>query len=364
MRRSIRMRLKIGVVGLNHGYSLARAIRSSNTLELAGLCTRNPASHQRQAAELGVPLFADLDSMLAELDLDGAVLAAATNQLVTLAKRCLEHNVSILIEKPAGIDVSEVLALKPVAARTTARVIVGYYRRLARQVLALKELLAANVIGDVVGVSCKWVIKKPPGYFQGWKSSRASGGGCLMINVIHDLDLLQNLFGPVDTVAALESPSGKPDDLEHCVALNMRFSNGTLGSVFLCDQSPSPYSYENTVAAVSKFPTYRVDSHHFFGTNGSLAFPSFTLYSSRSPSHSWLDTLDSRVVSDANDTIDDPIALQMERFSQVLRGEREPHATLDDAIRNLAVVEAIRRSIARSTPESIQYPLDNSDLFN
>lgn len=350
------MRLKLAVVGLNHGYSLARAIAASNTAELAGLCTRNPARHKNEADQFAVPLFGDLDSMLTALDLDGIVVAVATNQLAAVTKRCLERDIDVLIEKPAGVDVSEVLELKRLAARTTARVVVGYYRRLARQVVALQELLAANVIGEVVGVSCSWVIRKPSGYFKDWKAVRAAGGGCLMINVIHDIDLLQNLFGPIEAVAAQESRSQHADDLEHVVALNLKFTSGKVGTVFLCDRSPSPYSYENTVAAVTKFPRYPTDSHYFFGTSGSLAFPSFTLYSSASPDNSWLDSLSRSVISPANETIDDPIVRQIEHFSQVLRGNAEPHATLDDAIRNLAVVEAIRRSLARSTIESVQYP--------
>jgi predicted dehydrogenase len=352
------MRLKIGVVGLNHGYSLARSIAASDVVELAGLCTRNPARHQHEAAQFGVPLFGQLDSMLETLDLDGIAVAVATDQLVAVTKRCLEHDIGVLLEKPAGVSVAEVLELRRFVARRGARVVVGYYRRLARQVLALRELLAANIIGDVVGVSCHWVIRKPPGYFKDWKAARVSGGGCLMINVIHDLDFLQSLFGPIVTVAAQESRSPRADDLEHFVALNVKFSSGMVGSAFLSDQSPSPYSYDNTVAAVTKFPRYPTDSHYFFGTNGSLAFPSFTLYSSASPASSWHDTLNRCVISQANEVIDDPIARQTERFSQVLRGDAEPHATLDDAIRNLAVVEATRRALSSSTIESVQCPPD------
>jgi predicted dehydrogenase len=350
------MRPKIAVVGLNHGYSLARSIRASNSLELAALCTRNPANHQSKADALGVPLYGDLDSMLAEIDLSGVAVATSTDQLVPVTRRCLEHDLNILIEKPAGRDASEVLQLKQAAARSTGQVVVGYYRRLARQVITLGELLASNIIGDVVSVSCNWVVQKPRGYFQGWKASSATGGGCLMINVIHDLDLLQNLLGPIETVAALGARSSSGDDLEHATALGLRFKAGQVATVLFGDQSPSPYSYDTAVAAVSKFPTYPTDSHYFFGTRGSLAFPSFTVYTSPSAEQSWFDLLDCGVASRVNDAVDDPIAAQTERFAQVLRGQTAPHATLDDAIRNLLVVEAIRRSIARASLESVQAP--------
>ena len=255
-----------------------------------------------------------------------------------------------------GSNVADVLSLREFATRSAARVVVGYYRRLARQVIVLKELLATKVIGEIRGVSCKWVIKKPPGYFQGWKASRKLGGGCLMINLIHDLDLLQQLLGPIESVVALQTGLDRASELEHFAAFNLKFLKGAIGTVIFSDESPSPYSYDNSVAAISKFPRYPVDSHHFFGTNGSLAFPSFTMYSNVSPLSSWYDVLATSIVSDVNETIDDPIALQTECFAQILRGNGEPHATLDDAIRNLAVVEAIRRSLERSSLEWVTYP--------
>jgi predicted dehydrogenase len=285
--------------------------------------------------------------MLSELDLDGVVIAVPTDQLVSTTRRCLVRNLGVLVEKPLGVGVSEVLELRSVAAGTRAKVVVGYYRRLARQVVALKGLLASGAIGDVVGVSCKWMIKKQSGYFTGWKASRSRGAGCLMINFIHDLDTMQYLLGPIESVAAMESRRAPEcaDDLEHSVVLNMRFSGGSLGTAIVCDRSPSPYSYDNTVAAVTKFPRYPADSHHFFGTTGSVAFPSFTMHSRPSAESSWYDQLQVSVASDANECVDDPIAREIDHFGRVLRSKEQPCATVDDAIRNLAVIAAIRLSL-------------------
>lgn len=348
------MRLKIGVLGLNHGYALARATRACSAVELVGVCTRNPGHHRAEADQLQAPIFGDLDSMLSALDLDGVAIAVPTDRLVPLTKRCLERGISVLVEKPVGVSLSEVLELKVAAAGTSARVVVGYYRRLARQVVALKNLLSAGTIGEVLGVSCKLVVKKPESYFRGWKVSRSRGGGCLMINAIHDVDTLQHLLGPIEAVTAMQSTMGADDDVEHLMVVNMKFRGGKLGTAIFSDLIPSPYCYDNTVAAVSKFPQYSVDSHHFFGTSGSLAFPSFTVHSSRAATDSWYDLMIASTVSDANNTIDDPIAREIEYFARVLREEAQPHATIDDAIQNLAVVSAIRRSLELSTMVAVQ----------
>ena len=339
---------RLAVVGLNHGHALARAVQAGHAAKLVGLCTRNPDRHRSKALELDAPLFNNLDDMLRQLRPDGVALAAPTSELVSLAKKCLAHHVSVLIEKPGGMNVADVEALQRATAQSHARVVVGYYRRLARQVVALKELLDAGAIGEVCGFSCKLVIRKPRDYFRDWKASRALGGGCLMINAIHDLDLLQHLFGPVESVAAFESNTQPAGDVEHCLAITIKFASGPVGTAVFADQCPSPYAYDTTVAAVSRFPQYPVDSHHFFGTAGSLAFPSFRLHSPADAFSSWYDLLKSALVSNANALIDDPITREIERFALVLRGQALPHATLEDAIRNLKVVEAVRRSVEHS----------------
>jgi predicted dehydrogenase len=134
----------------------------------------------------------------------------------------------------------------------------------------------------------------------------------------------------------------------------MKFAQGLVGTAVFADQSPSPYAYDTTVSAVSKFPTYPEYSYHFFGTRGSLAFPSFTVYSNSTAASSWYDLLSTAAVSDVNNTVDDPISREIEHFAQVLSGKEPPHATVDDAIRNLAVVEAIRRSLQLSTVEPVR----------
>ena len=345
--------VRIAVVGLNHGRFLARAVRANGEAELVGVCTRNPDRHLQELERLQAPLFPDIETLIYETAPEGIVIAAPTDYLVPMAKSCLARNVHVLVEKPLGVSVASVLELKRAAELSEAKVVVGYYRRLSRQVVALRSLLDRGVIGEVLGVSCKWMIQKPTDYFRGWKASRSRGGGCLMINFIHDFDLLQSLFGPIQAVAAMQGGVPGSEDLEHFLAIQMRFAQGQIATAMLSDQCPSPYSYENTVMETTHFPRYPVDSHHFFGTLGSLAFPSFTLYSSPSPRSSWRDPLAMTVASSANETTEDPLALEIEHFLTVVRQRAQPHATIDDALRNLAVVEAVRRSLDSRRIETI-----------
>jgi predicted dehydrogenase len=232
---------------------------------------------------------------------------------------------------------------------------VGYHRRLSRQILELRRLLAANVIGDVRSIFCKWLVKKPIDYFKNWRVRRESGGGCLMINAIHEIDTLQYLFGPIALVGALEEslPMAFSSNVEHVLSVTMKLQSGPLVTAAFSDQCPSPFSYENTVAAGTKFPRYSADCYHFFGSAGWLAFPSFSVGAAAPGSESWFDRLPCSIQSNENRFDDDPLTREIDLFSRVLIEKAPPHATIDDAIQNLAVVEAIRKSLVSRAFEEV-----------
>jgi predicted dehydrogenase len=355
-RRQHFVRPRIGIVGLNHGYVLALKAKALHSVELVSVCARNPNQHRVKATELGVSLFGTVESMLGAAPLDGVIVAVPTSELVKVAESCLQRGVAVLIEKPSGCNVAEALRLKRVAAELCGTVVVGYHRRLSRQVVELRRVLASKAIGEVRGIACKWVVKKPDGYFKSWRALRVYGGGCLMINAVHEIDTLQHLFGPITLVGAIENSRlvAPASDVEHFVVLTMKFETGQVATAVFSDQCPSPHSYENTVTAGTPFPQYSEDCYHFFGSLGCLAFPSFSVRMGHQRVPSWLGTLSKSILSDANAAIDDPLTREIDHFSRVLTDQALPHATVDDAIRNLAVVEAIRRSLSSSALESVE----------
>jgi predicted dehydrogenase len=349
------MAARIGIVGLNHGYVMAEKARRIRSVELVAACARNIDKHRERVAALQVPFYDTVEGMLDNARVDGVIISVSTDRLVSVAKQCLERGVAVLVEKPAGATLSEALLLKQSATAAQGIVVVGYHRRLSHQLIQLRALLASNLIGEVREISCKWLVKKPDGYFEGWRVRRDSGGGCLMINAVHEIDTLQYLFGPIVLVAAVAGKSQFPmSDVEHSLAITMQFECGQVATALFSDERPSPYSYESTVAAGTKFPQYSADCYHFFGPHGCLAFPSFTLHCAQTNSASWFDPLRSSVASSANTAADDPLSREIDLFSRVITEGAPPHATVDDAIRNLAVVESIRRSLMTSAVETVR----------
>ena len=117
----------------------------------------------------------------------------------------------------------------------------------------------------------------------------------------------------------------------------------------VCESTPSPWSWEASVSEGLGFPTYGMSSSMVFGTEGSLSFPDLQVwrYPKSVPEPGWFSSL---IVSTSTVESNDPYLDQIEHFARVIRGMEPPLVDGDDALRSLAVIEAIRTA---STTDSL-----------
>ena len=103
----------------------------------------------------------------------------------------------------------------------------------------------------------------------------SSSGGVVLINLIHEVDLLQYLFGPISLISALETKKTRGYGAEEGAAILMRFESGIVGTFILSDSVPSPWNFE---AGTGENPTIpKVENgggfYRVMGTKGSLSVP-------------------------------------------------------------------------------------------
>ena len=131
--------------------------------------------------------------------------------------------------------------------------------------------------------------------------------------------------------------------VEDSVAINLRFASGALGTFLLSDSAASPRSWEQTSQENKSYSTYPdEDCYVLAGTNGSLSIPTMRLKTyARNEDRSWWkpfneSTLDLRR--------DDPLALQLVHFCDVIQGRAQPLVTVHDGLQNLRITEAIAQA--------------------
>jgi len=362
------MPCRVGVVGAGplvgraHCLLLKR-LAADDDVELACICQRR-ADDTALAEQLQVPLYVDAKEMARQEALDGVVIAAPTHLHLALTQACIEGTKlrrvegrggtlkALLIEKPICHDLQSAAELLSVTDSAGVVVLVGHQRRHSRLVKRARQVVTDQDFGPLRGVNMEFSLLKPDSYFckddpaLEWRR-RKGVGGPILINTIHDLDLMRFITGhEITKVFAMTSSAARGEEVEDSGGITVTFDHGAVGTLFFTDAAPAPWSYEFTTGENKKYPPVpgndMRDCYHFMGAQRSLGFPSLHSFSYRGAAERGWDaplTVEQPVVQ-----MEDPLLLQMNHFVRVCRGEEVPVCSGRDAVESLAVVLAVQRS--------------------
>lgn len=296
------------------------------------------------ALDLGVPLYASLNELFAHQSPAGVVLATPNALHVAQALECLAAGVSVLVEKPIATRSEDAFPLVAAVARYVAQggpqVLIGHHRAHSPIMQKAQQVLASGYLGEVVAVSGSALFFKPDSYFaQGpWRTQ--VGGGPLLLNMIHEVHNLRMLCGEIVAVQAISSNARRGFVVEDTVVINLQFASGALGTFVLSDTAASPHSWEQTSEENKAYASYPHEAcYHIAGTQGSLSVPTMQMYRyPDAPSRSWWSPFEREQIEV---TKEDPLALQMAHFGEVVRGQTRARVSAADGLANLRVTEAI-----------------------
>ena len=331
-----------GVIGRTHIDRIGR----DPHLALAGIAEPSAAG-KALAEQLGVPWAASHLELLERTQAQGAIVATPNASHVGMAIDCLERGVAALVEKPVADTVAEALALVQAQQRTGVPVLVGHHRRHNPINSRARSIVQDGRLGRVVTANVMCTVLKPDAYFDAaWR--RQPGGGPVLINLIHEIDMLRFLCGEITEVQALSSNAVRGFAVEDTAAAVLRFASGALGTVVLSDAAASPWCWDFCAAEQDQYPRQDVQSHFIAGTHGSLSLPDLALWNYRGE-RSWHAemTLEKTFVHKA-----DAYSRQLQHFAAVIEGREAPLCSAVDGLRTLqatlAVAEAARSGQAVS----------------
>lgn len=325
-----------GVIGRTHIDTLSHA----RGLSLSAIVDPSPAA--RDLAERHqVRYFADTGDLVEARVCDAVVIASPNDTHVPIAEMMLGAGLPILLEKPVASSLAEGAALAAAADRYGVPVLVGHHRRHNPLIKAAKLAISEGAIGPLVMATVTCAMLKPMAYFDvAWRRDPDQGGP-LLINAIHDIDLLRHFFGEVATVQGTTSNATRGLAVEDTTAAILTFEESGLATVTLSDAGVGPWAWElSSGENPGRFPKHDTTTHLYAGRDGGLSLPDLSLWT-YGPGGHWTDTLNHRTLE--HGTGDTYIA-QMEHFGAVVRGEAEPLVTCRDGISNMHVVAAIKQS--------------------
>lgn len=347
---TLREPLRLGIIGAGFmGRQHAGFIAAQEQTVLTAVA--DPFS-RNLAEQAGVPHFEDHRELLASEKVDGVIIANPNAAHMETALDALAAGIPALLEKPVATSLDQVRRLVAAQREYSTPILVGHHRRHHPAVAAARRAIANGDLGRVVAVSGMWLTKKADSYFDAaWR--REKGAGVMLINLVHDLDLLRFLCGEITSVQATVSNAVRGYDVEDTVSLAFRFASGALGSFIASDAAVSPWTWDQSTQDDQTFP-YNPDSfcYSIAGTQGSLSFPRLgrRFYAGEAD---WNHPLSLDYL--ARET-GDSYSNQLRHFAAVVRGAEQPLVTVEDAGRTLALIEAAQQAAATSA--AVEVPVD------
>lgn len=347
------MKVKIAVIGVGLiGPRHCRTVVASTDAELVAIVDPLPQG-ERLAKELGTVHYKSIQDLLASSDRpDGAILCTPNHTHVALARELLDADVHVLVEKPVATNVESGQMLLRSSQGTNSQILVGHHRRFNPYVVVVKEALKSNSLGEIIAVNGLWTLFKPASYYEApteWR--RGTEGGVVLINLIHEVDLLQYLIGPIVRVHAEKVIATRNHEAEEGAALTFRFKSGVVGTFLIADNVPSPYNFESGTGENPFIPKTGASFYTIFGTNASLGVPDMTRWSYRGVDKTWHEPL---VKDNLNVPEGVPFEIQLAHFINVCRGKEVPSCSVADALSALIVCDAVKKAISSGETVEIE----------
>ena len=229
-------RLKMGLVGLGmavtpHAKSL---IDLADRIEFAGAFSPSRERRDGFAAKFALPVRETLDELLDDPSVQAMMVLTPPNTHLEIVRRCAAAGKHILLEKPVEITTAraEELVLTCEKAGVTLGVVLQHRFRPAAERLA--ALIASGEPGALIRCSTAIPLWRPQAYYDepGRGVLARDGGGVLITQGIHTLDLMLSLAGPVEEITgyAMTSPVHHMET-EDMACAAVRFANGALGTI-------------------------------------------------------------------------------------------------------------------------------------
>jgi len=338
-----------GAIGRMH---IERCLRH-DAVSLGAIADPTPAARDL-AAELGVPCFADTLEMLAKVptkNLGGVIVATPNATHADIGIACLDHGLPLLMEKPVADTVEDAQRLCDRAAAARVPLLIGHQRRHNPILRKARELIAGGLLGRPVTATVMATWLKPDSYFElAWR--RQAGGGPVLINLIHDIDMLRFLLGEIATVQAVTSNAVRGFEVEDTAAVMLQFTSGALAALCVTDAAVAPWNWDLAAGEAAHYPQQDVDSHHICGTEASLTLPRLEVWRYRG-ARGWHEPLtqERTAVHRA-----DPYMEQLRHFRAVAEDGEPPVCSGQDGLRTLQATLAVQRAAASRQPVSLLSP--------
>lgn len=234
---------------------------------VVAVMSRNAERARSYAERHNIPRwYTDAQALLDDPEVNAVYIATPPSSHVTYAIMAMKSGKPVYVEKPLAATYDECIRVNRVSRETGVPCFVAYYRRYLPYFQKVKEIVESGQIGKVVGVQIRFAV--PPRDLDynrkqlPWRVQRdIAGGGYFYDLAPHQLDLLQEIFGPIMRVSGFCTNRAGLYESEDTVSASFQFLDGLPGSGTWC---------------FCAHDSARTDRIQIIGDSGQICFSVFT----------------------------------------------------------------------------------------
>ncbi len=323
--RASNERVRFGLIGCGRiAQSHLEAVAASDAARLTAIVEPRAEAGSAAAEEYRCRLFEDSrDPEITDL-VDAVIICTPPNLHHEIARHFLEDGVHVFCEKPLTLRSEEAEELVALAQERRLKLMMASKFRYVDDVIKAKAIVESGILGDIIlyeNTFCSKVLMH-----ERWNSRKEiAGGGVLIDNGSHSVDIARYLLGPIRDVQAQNGIAAQGLEVEDTVRLQFRTEAGVMGMVDLSwtinkesDFYVSVFGSEGTLLVGWNGSRYRQDGNSKWVSFGG--------------GYNKLDAF----------------KRQLANFIGCIRGEEAPLINPDAALASVRVIEAAYASAARS----------------
>lgn len=231
-QRAVTALIGTGMVARTHMAALSAA---GDRVRLAGVCARRRENAEAFAGEFdGVSVFDDVAAIADDPTIDFAIVVTPPNARLDIIRPLAEAGKHVLLEKPLARNADEARDVVAVCKSAGVKLGIVFQHRMREASIAAAELVASGKLGalGVAEINVPWWREQAYYDEPGRGTYARDGGGVLISQAIHTIDLALSLTGPIQSVQAMAATSRfHKMESEDFVTAGLRFESGAIGSL-------------------------------------------------------------------------------------------------------------------------------------
>lgn len=225
--------LRLGLVGAGAiSQAYIKALEGSPLARWAGMTDLRAEAAKAAAETMGCPAYASHQELVEKAGVDAVIICTPPASHTDIALYFLEQGIPVLCEKPLSVDVAGAKAIVDAAEKKGVVLAMASKFRYVDDVIRAKSLIASGVLGEILLFENAFTAKVDMS--KRWNTDpKVGGGGVLIDNGTHSVDIARYLLGPIAEVLAVEGRRSQSAAVEDTANLFLRTETGIPGSVDL-----------------------------------------------------------------------------------------------------------------------------------